>query len=58
MINMTTMTTEKPTKTATTTTVKKPARKIISASPFGVRIHDKQALMKLTGIEHTCVRKN
>jgi len=55
---MTTMTTEKPTKTATTTTVKKPARKIISASPFGVRIHDKQALMRLTGLEHTCIRRN
>ena len=59
---MTTMTTEKinekTTKTTTTTIVKKPAKRIISASPFGVRIHDKQALMKLTGLEHTCMRKN
>jgi len=59
MINMTTTATiEKTTKTATITTVKKPAKKIISASPFGVRIHDKQALMRLTGLEHTCMRKN
>jgi len=54
---MTTMTIEKTTKT--TTIVKKPAKVLVSAGPrFGVRIHDKQALMKLTGIEHTCVRKN
>lgn len=60
MINMTTMTIEKTTKATgtTTTTVKKPAKKIISASPFGVRIHDKQALMRLTGLEHTCMRRN
>ena len=57
MINMTTMTIEKTTKTATI--AKKPAKVLVSAGPkFGVKIHDKQALMKLTGIEHTCMRRN
>ena len=54
---MTTMTIEKTTKTATI--AKKPAKVLVSAGPkFGVKIHDKQALMKLTGIEHTCMRRN
>ena len=57
MINMTTMTIEKTTKT--TTIVKKPAKVLVSAGPrFGVRIHDKHALMKLTGFEHTSTRRN
>jgi len=57
MINMTTMTIEKTTKT--TTIAKKPAKVLVSAGPrFGVRIHDKHALMKLTGFEHTGMRKN